>query len=197
MLSRYRLADIAFKIVGVGSVGTRCAVALYVSDGGDRLVLQVKEACQSVLAPCAGKGPHAHQGKRGVVGRRLTQCASDIFLRWANDDQGHQYYMRQLRDMKTSVAYEQLKGPVLFSFADMCGGHSLWRMQSPVTAPGFRGIWAAPIGSTGRLAIFPNPAQIIAKRISERSSARSARERSQLKSSSVPADVRCGNLNWN
>ena len=121
LLSRYRLADLALKVVGVGSVGTRCAVALYLSDGGDRLVLQVKEACPSVLAPFVGKGPHAHQGERVVVGQRLMQCASDIFLGWANDDDGHQYYVRQLRDMKTSVAYEQLKGQVLFNFADMCG----------------------------------------------------------------------------
>ena len=121
LLSRYRLADLALKIVGVGSVGTRCAAALFVSDGGDRLVLQVKEACPSVLAPFAGKGPHAHQGQRVVVGQRLMQCASDIFLGWANDDDGHQYYVRQLRDMKTSVAYEQLQGQVLFNFADMCG----------------------------------------------------------------------------
>jgi len=121
LLSRYRLADLAFKIVGVGSVGTRCAVALYLSDGGDRLVLQVKEACPSVLAPYAGGGPHAHQGERVVVGQRLMQCASDIFLGWADDDTGHQYYVRQLRDMKTSVAYEQLKGQVLFNFAGMCG----------------------------------------------------------------------------
>jgi len=121
LLSRYHLADLAFKVVGVGSVGTRCAVALYVSDGGEHLVLQVKEACASVLEPFAGKGPHAHQGERVVVGQRLMQCASDIFLGWASDDDGHQYYVRQLRDMKTSVAYDQLKGQVLFNFADMCG----------------------------------------------------------------------------
>ena len=121
LLSRYRLADVALKVVGVGSVGTRCAVALYVSDGGDRLVLQVKEANASVLAPFAGAGPHTHQGERVVIGQRLAQCASDIFLGWANDDDGHQYYVRQLRDMKTSVAYEQMTGQVLFNFADMCG----------------------------------------------------------------------------
>ena len=121
LLSRYRLADVALKVVGVGSVGTRCAVALYVSDGGDRLVLQVKEANVSVLAPFAGPGPHTHQGERVVIGQRLAQSASDIFLGWANDDDGHQYYVRQLRDMKTSVAYEQMTGQVLFNFADMCG----------------------------------------------------------------------------
>lgn len=121
LLSRYRLVDLALKVVGVGSVGTRCGVALYVSDGGERLVLQVKEANASVLEPFAGKGPHAHQGQRVVAGQRLMQCASDIFLGWASDDDGHQYYVRQLRDMKTSVPYERLKGDVLRNFADMCG----------------------------------------------------------------------------
>ncbi len=121
LLSRYHLDDIALKVVGVGSVGTRCAVALYVSDGGDRLVLQVKEANASVLAPYAGDGLHSHQGERVVFGQRLAQCASDIFLGWAHDNDGHQYYVRQLRDMKTSVAYDQMTGQVLFNFADMCG----------------------------------------------------------------------------
>jgi len=121
LLSHYHFADLALKVVGVGSVGTRCAVALYLSDGGERLVLQVKEAGPSVLEPFAGKGPHEHQGERVVIGQRLMQCASDIFLGWANDDQGHHYYVRQLRDMKTSVAYEELKGQVLLNFAGMCG----------------------------------------------------------------------------
>lgn len=121
LLSRYQLADLAFKVVGVGSVGTRCAVALYVSPAGRRLVLQVKEACPSVLEPFVGKGQFAHQGQRAVVGQRLMQCASDIFLGWASDDQGRHFYVRQLRDMKTNMPTEVLKGPVLFNFADMCG----------------------------------------------------------------------------
>ncbi len=121
LLSRYRLVDIAFKVVGVGSVGTRCAVALYVSEGGDRLVLQVKEACPSVLAPYAGNNAFPHEGQRVVVGQRLMQCASDIFLGWASDDDGHEYYVRQLRDMKTTVRLEALKGEVLYNFAGMCG----------------------------------------------------------------------------
>jgi uncharacterized protein (DUF2252 family) len=121
LLSRYSLVDIAFKVVGVGSVGTRCAVALYVSEGGHKLVLQVKEARPSVLEPSTAKSPFAHEGQRVVVGQRLMQCASDIFLGWASDDDGHQYYVRQLRDMKTSVPLETLAGPVLFNFADMCG----------------------------------------------------------------------------
>ncbi len=121
LLSRYRLADLAFKVVGVGSVGTRCAVALYISEGADPLVLQVKEACPSVLARYAGRSTITHQGERVVVGQRLMQCASDIFLGWASDDEGHDYYVRQLRDMKTSVPLEELEGPVLHNFAGMCG----------------------------------------------------------------------------
>jgi uncharacterized protein (DUF2252 family) len=121
LLSRYHLDDLAFKVVGVGSVGTRCAVALYVSETGHRLVLQVKEACPSVLEAYTGKCPFEHQGQRVVVGQRLMQCASDIFLGWASDDAGRHYYVRQLRDMKTNLSLDALKGQVLFNFADMCG----------------------------------------------------------------------------
>ena len=121
LLARYRLVDLAFKVVGVGSVGTRCAVALYLSEAGDPLVLQIKEALPSVLEPYCGAAGFTHQGERVVVGQRLMQCASDIFLGWASDDDGHNYYVRQLRDMKTSVPTEQLVGPVLHHFAEMCG----------------------------------------------------------------------------
>ena len=121
LLSNYKLSDIAFKVVGVGSVGTRCAVALYVSDGGDHLVLQVKEASPSVLESYVGKCPYDHQGQRVVVGQKLMQCASDIFLGWSNDNDGHHYYVRQLRDMKTNLSMEFLQGQVLHNFAEMCG----------------------------------------------------------------------------
>jgi uncharacterized protein (DUF2252 family) len=121
LLARYRLEDLAFKVVGVGSVGTRCAVALYISERGDRLILQVKEAVPSVLEPYVGKCPFAHMGQRVVVGQRLVQCASDIFLGWASDDDGHHFYVRQLRDMKTNLSMDFLKGQVLSNFADMCG----------------------------------------------------------------------------
>ncbi len=121
LLERYRLDDLAFKVVGVGSVGTRCAVALYVSEGCDRLILQVKEALPSVLEPYVGKSPFAHMGQRVVVGQRLMQCASDIFLGWASDNDGHHFYVRQLRDMKTNLDMDFLQGQVLFNFADMCG----------------------------------------------------------------------------
>jgi uncharacterized protein (DUF2252 family) len=121
LLARYRLEDLAFKVVGVGSVGTRCAVAVYVSEGGHRLILQVKEALPSVLEPYVGKSPFPHMGQRVVVGQRFMQCASDIFLGWASDDDGHHFYVRQLRDMKTNLSMDFLQGQVLLNFADMCG----------------------------------------------------------------------------
>ncbi len=147
LLSRYQLQDVALKVVGVGSVGTRCGAALYVSDGGDRLVLQVKEACASVLAPYAGAGPHTHQGQRVVIGQRLMQCASDIFLGWASDDDGHQFYVRQLRDMKTSVAYENMRGAVLYNFADMCG----WALARAHSKAGDPSCLSAYIGQSDSL----------------------------------------------
>jgi uncharacterized protein (DUF2252 family) len=121
LLERYKLADLAFKVVGVGSVGTRCAVALYVSESSAPLVLQIKQALPSVLEPGIGRSSFAHAGERVVVGQRLMQCASDIFLGWASDDDGHDYYVRQLRDMKTSMPLDKLTGPVLLNFAEVCG----------------------------------------------------------------------------
>jgi uncharacterized protein (DUF2252 family) len=147
LLGRYRLVDLAFKVVGVGSVGTRCAVGLYLSEGGDPLVLQVKEALPSVLAPYVGKSAFPHEGQRVVVGQRLMQCASDIFLGWASDGQGHDYYVRQLRDMKTSVALEKLQGPVLYNFAGMCG----WALARAHAKAGHAARLAGYIGNSERL----------------------------------------------
>jgi uncharacterized protein (DUF2252 family) len=121
LLERYRLVDLAFKVVGVGSVGTRCGVGLYLSETNDPLVLQVKEAQRSVLEPYVARSKFAHQGERVVVGQRLMQCASDIFLGWANDDRGYDFYIRQLRDMKATVPLEEMEGAVLHNLADMCG----------------------------------------------------------------------------
>jgi uncharacterized protein (DUF2252 family) len=147
LLSRYRMVDLAFKVVGVGSVGTRCAVALYVSEGGDPLVLQVKEAQQSVLAPYVGKSAFVHQGQRVVVGQRLMQCASDIFLGWAVDDDGHDFYVRQLRDMKTTVRLEDLKGQVLHNYAGMCG----WALARAHAKSGNAPRLAGYVGTNERL----------------------------------------------
>ena len=147
LLSHYRLVDVALKVVGVGSVGTRCAVALYLSEGGDRLVLQVKEALPSVLAPYAGASAFSHHGHRVVVGQKLMQCASDIFLGWASDDDGHEYYVRQLRDMKTSVPIEELKGAVFANFSEMCG----WALARAHAKAGNAARLSGYVGSSDRL----------------------------------------------
>lgn len=147
LFTRYRFQEIAIKVVGVGSVGTRCAVALYLSEGGDPLVLQVKEAVPSVLEPYAGANRFRHEGERVVVGQRLMQCASDIFLGWASDDDGRDYYVRQLRDMKTSVPLEMLKGPVLHNFADMCG----WALARAHAKAGDAARLAGYLGDSDRM----------------------------------------------
>ena len=147
LLTRYRLADLAFKVVGVGSVGTRCAVALYVSEIGEPLVLQVKEAQKSVLAPYLGKSAFAHQGQRVVIGQRLMQCASDIFLGWAVDDDGHDFYVRQLRDMKTTFRFEDLKGRLLHNLAGMCG----WALARAHAKSGNAARLAGYVGTNNRL----------------------------------------------
>jgi uncharacterized protein (DUF2252 family) len=104
LLDRFRLVDVARRVVGVGSVGTRCWICLFEAVGdaaGDRIVLQVKEAQPSVLAPFHGPTVLGHEGRRVVAGQRLTQAASDLFLGWATaPGSGHHYYVRQLWDVK-------------------------------------------------------------------------------------------------
>jgi uncharacterized protein (DUF2252 family) len=122
LYDRYRLQDVAMKVVGVGSVGTRCAVALFMSDATDPLFLQIKEARRSVIeSPSAPRSRFEHQGERVVNGQRLMQAASDIFLGWAEIAQGGEYYVRQLRDMKVSVNLGQLTTSALVDYAVMCG----------------------------------------------------------------------------
>jgi len=147
LFARYHLADLAFKVVGVGSVGTRCAAALYLSPGGEPLVLQVKEAVASVHKAFRHLDPFPHQGQRVVVGQRLMQCASDIFLGWAGDGSGHDFYIRQLRDMKTSVPLEELEGPVFYNFAGMCG----WALARAHAKSGDAAKLAGYIGQSERL----------------------------------------------
>ena len=103
ILDRYQIVDIARKVVGVGSVGTRCAVALLMAGENDALFLQFKEALPSVLEPHAGKSRYQNHGERVVTGQRMLQASSDVFLGWTRDDDGHDYYFRQLRDMKMSM----------------------------------------------------------------------------------------------
>ena len=121
VLDRYELVDVARKVVGVGSVGTRCAVALLMAGPRDPLVLQYKEATTSVLAPYAGKSRYANQGERVVTGQRMLQSASDVFLGWTRDDQGHDFYFRQLRDMRMKIDVEEMSKEDWFEYVDLCG----------------------------------------------------------------------------
>jgi uncharacterized protein (DUF2252 family) len=121
LLDRYRLEDCALKVVGIGSVGTRCYIGLLFSEDGHPLILQFKEAVRSVLEPYAGKSAYANQGQRVVAGQRLMQSSSDIFLGWVRGRRGHDFYVRQLRDMKISVPMEGINAVQLKRYARMCG----------------------------------------------------------------------------
>ena len=122
LLSRFRLVDVARKVVGIGSVGLAAFVALYLGrDDGDPLVLQVKEAGPSILAPYL-PGPAARdQGHRVVAGQRLMQASSDAFLGWAGGERGKSFYVRQLADMKWSLDIAAVPPRGLALFARLCG----------------------------------------------------------------------------
>ena len=117
LFDRYRLEDWAVKVVGIGSVGTRCHVALFFSAEGHPLLLQFKEASPSVLAPYAGKSVYANHGQRVVVGQRLMQSSSDIFLGWTRSRIGIDFFGRQLRDMKMSFPIEGCSASQLKRYA--------------------------------------------------------------------------------
>jgi len=121
LLDRYKIEDVALKVVGVGSVGTVCGILLLMS-AGEPLFLQFKEAGQSVVEPYAGASPYTHPGKRVVVGQRLMQSATDMFLGWTDDEVNHRpVYVRQLSDAKIKPVVSVMKPSNLFSYADICG----------------------------------------------------------------------------
>jgi uncharacterized protein (DUF2252 family) len=121
-LERYRFADFALKVVGVGSVGTRCfVVVLQGRDEDDPLILQAKEATASVLEPYAPAGPHENHGQRVVHGQQVMQATSDIFLGWCRSGAGRDFYFRQLWDMKGSVDVSTLRPDGLAFYGSLCG----------------------------------------------------------------------------
>jgi uncharacterized protein (DUF2252 family) len=121
LFERYTFQDIAVKVVGVGSVGTRCAIALFLADGVDPLFLQIKEASRSAIEPPNSASRFAHQGERVVTGQRLMQAASDIFLGWAEVPGSQDYYVRQLRDMKVSIDFNAFRPRTLIDYGAVCG----------------------------------------------------------------------------
>jgi uncharacterized protein (DUF2252 family) len=121
LLQRYRLADAAYKVVGVGAVGTLCGVLLMVSGDGEALHLQFKEASRSVLEAYAGASPYRHHGERVVRGQRLLQAASDMLLGFATGPTGRHLYLRQLRDAKIKPQLETMTPRNFRRYAATCG----------------------------------------------------------------------------
>ncbi len=122
LLDRFRLKDVAFKVVGVGSVGTFCAIGLFMTADDEPLFLQIKEAQTSVLAPYAGASLYPNQGQRVVTGQRLLQATTDIFLGWTVDkkDPRH-FYVRRLKERHLAMLGEELEEEALRFYAQLCG----------------------------------------------------------------------------
>jgi uncharacterized protein (DUF2252 family) len=126
LLEGFRYGDLARKVVGIGSVGTRCWMLLLLGrDDRDPLFLQLKEAQASVLEPLLGRSTFSSHAQRVVEGQRLSQAASDIFLGWirAEDLDGaeHDFYVRQLRDWKVAIDVERIRPRGLSTYARWCG----------------------------------------------------------------------------
>ncbi|HKY66595.1 MAG TPA: DUF2252 domain-containing protein, partial [Acidimicrobiales bacterium] len=143
LVDRFTLLDLALKVVGVGSVGTRCFVALLdaAGDGADPLFLQVKEAQPSVLEAHLPASPYASSGERVVRGQRMVQATSDILLGWF-DAFGHSYYVRQLRDMKASVDLTVIAPEPFVRYCALCGwvlARAHARTGDPVALTGYLG----------------------------------------------------------
>ena len=142
LLDRFQLVDAALKVVGVGSVGTYCAILLLMASEDDPLFLQVKQARPSVLEAYAGGSPHANHGERIVHGCRMLQSASDIFLGWVEGEAGRHFYIRQLRDMKIKPMVEVFTAAVMQEYAALCGwalAHAHARSGEPARISGYLG----------------------------------------------------------
>jgi uncharacterized protein (DUF2252 family) len=149
LLEQFELTDFAGKVVGVGSVGTRAWIALLLGrDGQDPLFLQVKQAEASVLEEPLGPSEFSNHGERVVVGQRLIQATSDIFLGWlhvdaGSDGQGQDYYARQLKDWKGSAEIEQMNPEAMATYGTLCG----WTLARGHARSGDRVAIAAYLGN--------------------------------------------------
>jgi len=150
LLEQYEIADIARKVVGVGSVGTRCWIVLMLGrDESDPLFLQVKEAEASVLSRFVGASKYTNMGERVAAGQRLMQASSDIFLGWQRaqaglDGQQRDFYVRQLRDWKYSIAIEALIPRGMRIYGQACG----WALARAHACSGDRIAIAAYLGGS-------------------------------------------------
>src|SRR5215813_5522092 len=142
LVDRYQLKDVAFKVVGVGSVGTFCAIGLYMCGDGTPLFLQLKEAGPSVLERLAPKFK-GHQGQRVVEGQRVMQAASDLFLGWTEDNASRRYfYVRHLKNRRLGSIGELVEERALASYARLCGrtlARAHARSADPAVLAGYMG----------------------------------------------------------
>ena len=150
LLAHFNWVDTAFKAVGVGSVGTHCAIGLWLDPRGEEvLVLQSKQAQASVLAPYLNSTGPEHQGQRVVQGQRLMQTASDPFLGWTSTRAGNHYYWRQFRDWKLSVDLSLLDAEGLSEYGRLCA----WTLAKAHARSGDRAAICAAMGSPKAFAL--------------------------------------------
>jgi uncharacterized protein (DUF2252 family) len=142
LIERYALKDVAFKVVGVGSVGTFCAIGLFMSGDGAPLFLQIKEAGKSVLE-CLGPKFEDHPGRRVVEGQHVMQAASDVFLGWTEDQaSGRYFYVRQLKNRRLGTISDLVEQRALDSYARLCGrtlARAHARSADPAVLAGYMG----------------------------------------------------------
>jgi uncharacterized protein (DUF2252 family) len=146
ILDRYHIMDVARKVVGVGSVGTRCALALLMAGEHDPMLLQMKEARASVLEEYAGRSHYKNHGERVVTGQRMLQSASDVFLGWTQDSEGRSYYFRQLRDMKMKIDLENMTKPDWLEYVEVCA----WALARAHARTGDAALIAGYLGKNDR-----------------------------------------------
>jgi uncharacterized protein (DUF2252 family) len=144
LVQRFELTDIAMKVVGVGSVGTYCAVGLFMTADGDHLFLQVKQALHSVLEKIAAASADLpEEGRRVVEGQRFMQAASDLFLGWTQDKaSGRQFYVRQLKNRRLGSICEVIEARALEPYASLCGrtlARAHARSGDPAVIAGYMG----------------------------------------------------------
>ena len=164
LVDRYELKDVAFKVVGVGSVGTFCAIGLYVCGDGTPLFLQIKEAGKSVLERLGPKFK-GHQGQRVVEGQRVMQAASDLFLGWTEDAASHRhFYVRQLKNRRLGSIGELVEEQALASYGQLCG-RTLARAHARSADP------AVLAGYMGKLNVFDDALASFAMAYAERTQA--------------------------
>ncbi|MGW5987726.1 DUF2252 domain-containing protein [Streptomyces anulatus] len=193
LLEDFTLVDVARKVVGVGSVGTRCWIILLLGrDGGDPLLLQAKEAGPSVLAEHAGASRYANQGERVVSGQRLMQASSDIFLGWERaeglDGRSRDFYVRQLRDWKGIAEPESMVPKGMRAFGEVCGA-TLARAHAR------SGDRIAIAGYLGRGDVFDRAIATFAESYADRNELDHRALVDAVASGRLPADVPAGDAN--